>query len=79
MIQFHLHKKTLSGKPAAKVNLILKTMGNSVNEEILELTDEQLVLLDGDGETKYTWTRVYPADEAPNSGSSPSRLKNPSK
>lgn len=53
-----LKKKTTGGKPETKVNLILKTMGDRVDEPILELTDERLLLLDKDGETKYDWKRV---------------------
>ena len=53
-----LKKRTVSGEPAAKVRLILKTMGDRVDEPILELTEERLLLLDADGETKYDWRRV---------------------
>jgi hypothetical protein len=53
-----LKKQTLGGEPADRVDLILKTMGDRVDEPILELDGERLVLLDGDGETTYTWTRV---------------------
>lgn len=53
-----LQKETIDGKPEAAVNTILKMMGNSVNQPIVELTEQQLVLLDEDGKTKYTWRRV---------------------
>ncbi len=56
-----LKKQTLRGEPQTRVALILKTMGDRVDEPILELTDQQLVLLDKDGETRYTWTRVAEA------------------
>ncbi len=52
-----LKKRTLSGKPEMRVNMILKTMGDRVDEPILELTDERLLLLDKDGETRYDWRR----------------------
>jgi hypothetical protein len=58
-----LKKRTLRGEPAARVALILKTMGDRVDEPILELTEQQLVLLDKDGETRYTWTRVVEGEE----------------
>lgn len=53
-----LKKHSLSGEPATQVGMILKTMGDTVNEPILELTEDRLLLLDGDGKTKYDWRRV---------------------
>jgi hypothetical protein len=53
-----LTKKTVGGEPADKVNLILNTMGNQADDTILECNDDQLLLLDKDGVTKYDWRRV---------------------
>jgi hypothetical protein len=53
-----LKKETISGRPAVKVNLILKLMGNRVDEPILELTKNRLLLLDANGKTKYDWRKV---------------------
>lgn len=53
-----LKKHSLGGEPAAQVGLILKTMGDTVNEPILELSDDRLLLLDEDGQTKYDWQRL---------------------
>ncbi len=53
-----LLKQTTGGEPAGRVSLILKTMGDRVNEPIVELTKERLLLLDADGQTKYDWRRV---------------------
>jgi hypothetical protein len=53
-----LKKRTLQGEPAVTVQLILKTMGDRVDEPILELTEGRLLLLDKDGQTKYDWRRV---------------------
>lgn len=53
-----LTKKTVGGEPADKVNAILKTMGNTAEDTLLELTDDRLLLLDKDGKTKYDWRRV---------------------
>ncbi len=53
-----LKKHSLSGEPAAQVGMILKTMGDTVDEPILELTENRLLLLDHDGKTKYDWRRV---------------------
>jgi hypothetical protein len=53
-----LKKHSLGGKPAAQVGMILKTMGDTVDEPILELTGSRLRLLDQDGKTKYDWRRM---------------------
>jgi hypothetical protein len=54
----HLKKRTVGGEPAAQVQMILATMGDRVDEPILELTADRLLLLDHDGKTKYDWQRV---------------------
>ena len=53
-----LKKRTVGGEPSGRVNLILKAMGDRVDESILELTEQRLLLLDGDGRTRYDWRRV---------------------
>jgi len=53
-----LKKRTIGGEPAGRVRLILATMGDRVNEPILELTAKRLLLLDADGKTKYDWRRI---------------------
>ncbi len=53
-----LKEQAIGGEPAAQVQMILKTMGDHVDQPILELTDDRLLLLDGDGKTKYDWRRV---------------------
>lgn len=58
-----LKKRTLRGEPAAQVSMILKTMGDYVDEPILELTAERLVLQDADGKTRYDWRRVSETSE----------------
>ena len=40
-----LKKQTTGGEPAGKVALIIKAMGNRVDEQILQLDDEHLQLL----------------------------------
>jgi hypothetical protein len=55
--QGRLKKRTIGGEPAVAVQLILKTMGDRVDERILELTDDRLLLQDKDGKTKYDWRR----------------------
>ena len=54
----HLKKKTVGGEPATQVQIALKTIGDTADERILELTEQRLLLLDGDGKTKYDWRRV---------------------
>lgn len=53
-----LKKHSLSGEPATQVNMLLKTMGDTVDEQVLELTEDRLLLLDQSGKTKYDWRRV---------------------
>ena len=53
-----LIKTTIGGEPAKKVNLILKMMGDTAEDKILEITGERLLLLDKDGTTEYDWKRV---------------------
>ena len=52
-----LKKRTIGGEPEGRVNMILKMMGDRVDEPILELTEDRLLLLDADGKTKYDWRR----------------------
>jgi hypothetical protein len=52
-----LQKRTLGGQPETRVNMILKMMGDRVDEPILELTQDRLLLLDKDGKTRYDWRR----------------------
>ena len=54
----HLKKQTISGEPETQVKMILSTMGDHVDEPILELTEDRLLLLDKDGTTKYDWKRA---------------------
>jgi hypothetical protein len=49
--------KMVGGEPAGKVNFILNTRDTSGDNTILELTDDQLLLLDKNGKTKYEWRR----------------------
>jgi hypothetical protein len=60
-----LKKRTVQGQPAMQVQMILKTMGDRVDERILELTEDRLLLLDKDGKTRYDWKRgkTSPGDE----------------
>jgi hypothetical protein len=48
----------VGGEPEARVNLILKTMGNLSDYKILELTGDRILLLDADGTTQYDWRRI---------------------
>jgi hypothetical protein len=55
-----VHMKMVGGEPKSRVNLIMKAMGDSTDQEILELTAERMHLLDPNGKTKYDWRRVRP-------------------
>jgi hypothetical protein len=59
-----LMKKTVGGEPANKVNMILNMMGDTAEDTILEVTEDRLLLLDKDGETKYDWRRDKPDESA---------------
>jgi hypothetical protein len=48
----------VGGEPEGRVNLIINTMGDISEQEILELTPDRMLLLDADGETKYDWRKV---------------------
>ena len=52
-----LKKHTIGGRPETRVNMILKMMGDRVDEPVLELSPDRLLLLDKDGETRYDWRR----------------------
>lgn len=54
----HFKEQTISGEPEVQVKMILATMGDYVDQPILELTGDRLILLDGDGKTRYDWKRV---------------------
>lgn len=56
--QGRLKKRSLGGEPAVQVNMILKTLGDTVEEKILEVTEDRLLLLDPDGKTQYDWKRT---------------------
>ena len=53
----HLKKHCVGGEPANQVQLLLKAMGDRIDERILELSRDRLLLLDKDGQRKYDWRR----------------------
>ncbi len=59
-----LKKRTVCGQPVVQVQMILRSMGDRVEERILELTDDRLLLLDQDGKTRYDWRRKQEESEA---------------
>jgi hypothetical protein len=64
VVDGRLKLKTVGGEPKGRVNLIINTMGDISEQEILELTPDRMLLLDADGETKYDWRKV-PVDNSP--------------
>lgn len=53
-----------SGSPPDKVEIARKTWGDRWDEQILELTDDRLVLLAEDGKTQSVWTRAATIEES---------------
>ena len=53
----YLQMEAVGGEPKSRVKLILDTMGTVSTQEILELSQNQMLLLDADGVTKFDWRR----------------------
>lgn len=53
-----LHRRTVGGEPADKVEFVNRRVGDRCAEPILQLTEDRLVLLDQDGKQQYDWRRV---------------------
>jgi hypothetical protein len=53
----HVTMKMIRGEPKSKVQLILKLHGQEADYKILDLTSDQMLLLDPDGKTRYDWRR----------------------
>ena len=53
-----MHRRTVGGRPADKIEFVNKRAGVAVAERILELDADRTILLDQDGSRKYIWQRV---------------------
>lgn len=53
-----MHRRTVGGSPADKVEFVNRRAGVQVAEPIVELTDEHMVLVDQNGSPQYRWRRV---------------------
>ncbi len=53
-----LKKRSIGGEPREKVRMVLNMMGSVAEDTIQELTDDRLLLLDKNGQTKYDWKRI---------------------
>jgi hypothetical protein len=53
-----MHRRTIGGTPADKVEFVNRRAGVQVAEPIVELTEEHMVLLDQNGSQQYRWRRV---------------------
>jgi hypothetical protein len=53
----HVTMKMTHGEPKSKVQLILKLHGQEADYKILDLTSDQMLLIDPDGKTRYDWRR----------------------
>lgn len=51
-----------SGEPKSKTSLVMKLYGTRAEYSLLNLDDQQLLLLDGDGATRYDWRRINEED-----------------
>jgi len=51
-----------SGEPKSKTSLVMKLYGSRAEYSLLNLDDQQLLLLDGDGATRYDWRRINEED-----------------
>ena len=53
-----MHRRTVGGRPAGKIDFVNRRAGVAVAELIRELTADRMVLIDQDGSQRYTWRRV---------------------
>jgi hypothetical protein len=53
-----MHRRTLGGRPADKVEFVNRRAGVQVAEPVVELTGDRMVLLDQDGSQRYNWRRL---------------------
>jgi hypothetical protein len=52
------NRHTIGGEPADKVEFVKKRVGDYASDEIVKVNADRMVLIDQDGETRYTWRRV---------------------
>lgn len=53
-----MHRRTVGGRPADKVEFVNRRAGVAVAEPIVELTENRMVLLDQSGARRYHWRRA---------------------
>jgi hypothetical protein len=53
-----MHRRTVGGRPADKVEFVNKRSGVQVAEPIRSLTRDDMILVDQDGSRQYHWRRV---------------------
>ena len=53
-----MHRRTVGGTPADKVEFVNRRAGVQVAEPVVELSDGRMVLLDQNGSQQYRWRRV---------------------
>ena len=58
-----LIKRTVGGEPEGKVKAILAMMGDRAEEEILELTEQRLLVEDTSMQKQFDWRRVTADDQ----------------
>jgi hypothetical protein len=52
------NRHTVGGLPADKVEFVKKRVGDRASDKIVKVTDDRMILVDQDGETRYEWRRV---------------------
>ena len=52
------NRETVGGEPADKVEFVRRRVGDRASDRIVKLTTDRMVLVDQDGETRYTWRRT---------------------
>ena len=52
------NRRTVGGEPADKVKFVKNRVGDRASDRIVKVTANRMILIDQDGETRYTWRRA---------------------
>ena len=61
----HVTMKATGGEPSGKVNLVLSLHGDSSTQEIIEVTEDRMVLIEKPSKTRFEWRRVLESTTSP--------------
>jgi len=53
-----MHRRTVGGHPADKVQFVNNYAGESIVEPVVDVTERRMILSDKDGRQKYNWRRI---------------------